>query len=191
MVTESKAVFDVDSEEGCGTTVMIKNTGNIFIGRFKMLKVLLVDDEPFIIQGLKVIIDWENEEFEIAGTASNGKEALQFLENENVDLVIADIRMPEMTGLELLETLRKDKKSDVYFVILSGYADFSYAQQAMQNDCTDYILKPVDKEMLLKVLNKVLVLKNEKNQINEDNKKMKQAYLAGHLISLIRANMMK
>ncbi len=72
-----------------------------------MLKVLLVDDEPFIIQGLKVIIDWENEEFEIAGTASNGKEALQFLENENVDLVIADIRMPEMTGLELLETLRK------------------------------------------------------------------------------------
>lgn len=75
-----------------------------------MLKVLLVDDEPFIIQGLKVLIDWENEEFEIAGTASNGKEALQFLENENVDLVIADIRMPEMTGLELLETLRKDKK---------------------------------------------------------------------------------
>lgn len=151
-----------------------------------MLKVLLVDDEPFIIQGLKVLIDWENEEFEIAGTASNGKEALQFLENENVDLVIADIRMPEMTGLELLETLRKEKKSDVYFVILSGYADFSYAQQALQNDCTDYILKPVDKEMLLKVLSKVLVLKNEKNQINEDNKKMKQAYLARHLISLIQ-----
>lgn len=151
-----------------------------------MLKVLLVDDEPFIIQGLKVIIDWENEGFEIAGMVSNGKEALQFLENENVDLVIADIRMPEMTGLELLETLRKEKKSDVYFVILSGYADFSYAQQAMQNDCTDYILKPVDKEMLLKVLNKVLVLKNEKNKIDEDNKKMKQAYLAGHLISLIR-----
>lgn len=104
-----------------------------------MLKVLLVDDEPFIIQGLKVIIDWENEGFEIAGMVSNGKEALQFLENENVDLVIADIRMPEMTGLELLE-----------------------------------------------VLNKVLVLKNEKNKIDEDNKKMKQAYLAGHLISLIR-----
>ena len=82
-----------------------------------MLKVLLVDDEPFIIQGLKVIIDWENEGFEIAGMVSNGKEALQFLENENVDLVIADIRMPEMTGLELLETLRKDKKSDVYFCI--------------------------------------------------------------------------
>ena len=129
-----------------------------------MLKVLLVDDEPFIIQGLKVIIDWENEGFEIAGMVSNGKEALQFLENENVDLVIADIRMPEMTGLELLETLRKKKKSDVYFVILSGYADFSYAQQAMQNDCTDYILKPVDKEMLLKVLNKVLVLKTRKTR---------------------------
>ncbi len=151
-----------------------------------MLKVLLVDDEPFIIQGLKVIIDWENEGFEIAGTASNGKEALQFLEKEDVDLVIADIRMPEMTGLELLEALRKDKKSDVYFVILSGYAEFGYAQQAMQNDCTDYILKPVDKDMLLKVLSKVLVLKNEKKQINENNKKMKQAYLARHLIALIQ-----
>ena len=93
-----------------------------------MLKVLLVDDEEEVYSVIMKKLDWE------AGMVSNGKEALQFLENENVDLVIADIRMPEMTGLELLETLRKEKKSDVYFVILSGYADFSYAQQAMQND---------------------------------------------------------
>lgn len=151
-----------------------------------MLRVLLVDDEPFIIQGLKVIINWEDEGFEIAATASNGNEALDFLRREKVDLIIADIRMPEVTGLELLEKIRKENLSDAYFVILSGYAEFSYAQQAMQNDCTDYILKPVDKEMLLKVLNKVLVLRNKENLINENNKKMQQAYLARHLIALIQ-----
>lgn len=56
-------------------------------------------------------------------------------------------------------------------MILSGYADFSYAQQALQNDCTDYILKPVDKEMLLKVLSKVLVLKNEKTRSTKITKR--------------------
>ena len=59
-----------------------------------MLKVLLVDDEPFIIQGLKVLIDWEQEGYMIAGTASNGKEAYDFLKKESVDLIIADIQMP-------------------------------------------------------------------------------------------------
>lgn len=65
-----------------------------------MLKVLLVDDEPFILQGIKVIIDWEKEGFEIAATAENGLEALEYLKKEKVDLIIADIRMPGMTGLD-------------------------------------------------------------------------------------------
>lgn len=59
-----------------------------------MLKVLLVDDEPFILQGLKLLVDWENEGFRVAGTAANGMEALAFLKKEKVDLVIADIKMP-------------------------------------------------------------------------------------------------
>ena len=151
-----------------------------------MLKVLLVDDEPFILQGIKVLIDWEQEGFTIAGTAANGKEALVFLKENKVDLIIADIRMPEMTGLELLEKIRKEQISDAYFVILSGYAEFSYAQQAMHNDCTDYILKPIDKEVLRKLLNKVLALKNEKEEQNANTRKMEQAYLARHVISMIQ-----
>lgn len=82
-----------------------------------MLKVLLVDDEPFILQGLKLLVDWEKEGFRIARTAANGMEALAFLKKEKVDLVIADIKMPQMTGLELLEHIRKEKISDAYFVI--------------------------------------------------------------------------
>ena len=77
-----------------------------------MLKVLLVDDEPFILQGLKLLVDWEKGGFRIAGTAANGMEALAFLKKEKVDLVIADIKMPQMTGLELLEHIRKEKISD-------------------------------------------------------------------------------
>ena len=62
-----------------------------------MLKVLLVDDEPFILEGLKLLIDWEQEGYEITGTAVNGLEALEFLKKEMVDLIIADIKMPQMT----------------------------------------------------------------------------------------------
>ena len=94
-----------------------------------MLKVLLVDDEPFILQGLKVLIEWQKEGAEIVGTATNGKEALEFLKKEKVDLVITDIKMPIMTGIELLATIRNQNLSEAYFVILSGYADFSYGRK--------------------------------------------------------------
>jgi len=65
-----------------------------------LLKVLLVDDEPFILQGLKILIDWEQEGFEVVKTAANGEEALEYLRGEQVDLIIADIKMPVVTGLE-------------------------------------------------------------------------------------------
>ena len=113
-----------------------------------MLKVLLVDDEPFIIQGLKVLIDWEQEGYMIAGTASNGKEAYDFLKKESVDLIIADIQMPVMTGLDLQEAIRKENLSNAYFVILSGYADFEYAKEAIALGSAYYLLKPVDPDEL-------------------------------------------
>lgn len=150
-----------------------------------MLKVLLVDDEPFILQGIKVIIDWEKEGFEIAATAENGLEALEYLKKEKVDLIIADIRMPGMTGLELLEQIRSEEISDAYFVILSGYAEFDYARRAMQNKCTEYLLKPVDRETLLKLLHKVRALSDRERQESKAHEKMEHAYFSRHLISLI------
>ena len=77
-----------------------------------MLRVLLVDDEPFILQGIKMLIDWEQEGFEIAGMAANGKEAIAFLDPELVVFFIADTRMPFMSGLELLETIIREKLSN-------------------------------------------------------------------------------
>ena len=106
------------------------------------MKVLIADDEPFILQGLSVLIDWEAEGCEIVRKATNGMEALDYLRQNSVDLVISDIKMPEMSGLELLEKIRTEKISDAYFIFLSGYNEFAYAQKAMRYSCMDYLLKP-------------------------------------------------
>lgn len=150
-----------------------------------MQKVLLVDDEPFILQGLKVLIEWEQEGFEIAATASNGAEALAYLRENKADLIIADINMPEMTGLELLERIRMEKLSEAYFIILTGYAKFSYAQQAIQYDCMDYILKPIEKKDLIQVLHKVLTRSEHVIQRTKTGMKMERAYLARNMIAVI------
>ena len=114
-----------------------------------MLKVLLVDDEPFILQGLQILVEWEKEGYEIVAALSNGKEALDYLRSHEVDLIISDIQMPVMTGLELLETIQKEKISNARFAILTGYDDFSYAQRALKYNSMDYILKPVQKKDIL------------------------------------------
>ena len=149
-----------------------------------MLKVLLVDDEPFILQGLTVLVDWQKEGFEIAGTAVNGEEALDFLIKNEVDLIIADIKMPVMTGLELLAKIRKENISEAYFAILSGYADFNYAQEAIRYKCTDYVLKPVEKDELLSVLRRVASMHQTVEEKKKDNKRMEQAYLARNMIAV-------
>lgn len=130
-----------------------------------MLKVLLVDDEPFILQGLKILIDWEEQGFEVIATASNGEDAYEYLKNNETDLVICDIQMPKMTGLELISRVKENNISNAHFVILSGYADFSYAQKAISYNVSDYILKPVDAQNLIKVLEKV-----KKNNVDKTKK---------------------
>ncbi len=150
-----------------------------------MLKVLLVDDEPFIVQGLSVLIDWQKEGYEIIATAANGKEALEYLKENKVDLIIADIKMPVMSGLELLETIRKEQISDAYFVILSGYSDFAFAQQAIRHKCMDYVLKPVEKEELTAILRKAARM-SENTKIDEQNQKiLERAYLARNVLALL------
>ncbi len=147
------------------------------------MKVLFVDDEPIITQGLRVLIDWENEGFEIAGSVQNGNEALKFLKKEPVDLVLTDIRMPECSGLELLETVKDQGISEAYFIIMSGYDDFSYAQQAIRAGCLDYILKPVDADELLKIVRKVRSLEEARKEDEERRSRMEHAYLDRNMIT--------
>ncbi len=150
-----------------------------------MLKVLLVDDEYFIVQGLLVLIDWKAEGYEVAATAANGQKALDYLRENKVDLVITDIAMPGMDGLELLETVRREHVSEAAFVILSGYSDFAYAQQAIRNGSMDYLLKPVEREELLRILRRFNHLSEHAKQEQQDQERYEEAYLARNIISLL------
>ena len=150
------------------------------------LKVLLVDDEPFILQGLTVLVDWEESGYRIVKTAANGMEALEYLMENQVDLIIADIRMPVMTGLELLQQIREKKISDAYFIILSGYNDFKYAQKAIHYSCMDYILKPVQREVLLELLERTSRQKEIVVKQKEDNNRMQRVYFTQNLTALLR-----
>ena len=131
-----------------------------------------------------MLLDWEAAGYEVHA-ATNGKEALDYYKYNPVDLIIADIKMPVMTGLELLKELRETLNSDVYFVILSGYAEFNYAQEALRYNCTDYILKPVEKEQLIGILGTVSALNSEKETLNQDRAKKERAYLDRNLMALL------
>lgn len=153
---------------------------------FMSLKVMLVDDEPIIMQGLSLLIDWSSEGYEIVKMAENGREALDYLGQEAVDLIITDIRMPEMDGMELIRQVRETKVSDAYIVLLSGYGDFEFAKQAIKFNCTDYILKPIQEKMLLDSLRSVAAKKKRTIQKQEDNLRLKRTYLEKNLLELLR-----
>lgn len=112
-----------------------------------MYKVIIVDDEPAIRNGLRVLIPWEKYQFTSVEVAANGKEALELYHAERADLMIVDIRMPELDGLQLIELIRSEDKN-ISFIVLSGYADFDYARKAMACQVENYILKPVNEEEL-------------------------------------------
>ncbi|WP_062354054.1 response regulator transcription factor [Bacillus kwashiorkori] len=116
-----------------------------------MFKVVLVDDQPIITQGLKALIDWEDYGFEINYIAQDGLEALNYLKTNPVDLLITDIIMPNMTGLELIKEV-KIILPQLKCVILSGYQEFDYIKQGLMLGIENYLVKPVDEEELLKTI---------------------------------------
>ncbi len=119
-----------------------------------MYKVLIVDDEPRIRDGLATLIEWDELGFVVVDKAANGIDALNKYKRLEPDLIIADIRMPEMSGLELVRTIRS-AGGTMHVLILSGYADFEYAKQAMTLRIDGYLLKPVDEDELIEYLVKL------------------------------------
>ncbi len=125
-----------------------------------MFKAFVVDDEPSVLEGLKIMIPWSELDFELCGESSDGQEALLKLEELQPHLIITDIRMPVKNGLELISEVRR-LNTDMEFVILSGYSDFAYAQEAMRHQVCHYLLKPLDKDEIISVLRKI------KNRLDE------------------------
>lgn len=108
-----------------------------------MFKLLLVDDEPDILNGMANGIPWALWGFEVVGKAKNGLEALEFIEKERPHVVLSDIRMPQMDGLQLMKKLNQTYP-DIKLIILSGYSDVEYLKEAIKNHVAEYLLKPTD-----------------------------------------------
>ena len=118
--------------------------------------VLIVDDEYMLRESLQRRISEADESFKIMSLCEEGRSALRVLEKESVQVVFTDIRMPEMDGLELAKRIH-ERYPEILTVILTGYADFEYAQEAIRQGVFDYLLKPVSDEKLTAVLEKLSV----------------------------------
>ncbi|GGI46559.1 hypothetical protein GCM10008018_17700 [Paenibacillus marchantiophytorum] len=118
-----------------------------------MYKVLLVDDERFVLESLKGSLDWESNGFTVCGTAENGIEALELIGTLQPDVVFTDIRMPGMSGLEFIKKAKEI--SACAFVVVSGIAEFSYAQKAITFGVEGYCIKPFDEDEIVSILKKI------------------------------------
>ncbi|OKP89807.1 response regulator transcription factor [Paenibacillus sp. P32E] len=119
-----------------------------------MLKVLFADDEPLMLEGLRLLVDWEELDFEVCGEALDGEDALQLIHSTRPDLVITDVRMPVIDGLELIKIFA-ESDFQPKFIIFSGYADFEYAKEALRYGVSNYLTKPLDEIELTEALQTV------------------------------------
>ncbi len=130
-------------------------------------KVLIADDEPIILQRLS--LNLKRVGFTIVGLAETGKQALRMFGEIRPDIIISDIAMPVLSGIELLETIRRED-TKVKFIFLTGHSEFDYAMSALKHDASDYLLKPLDSNKLFDVLQKTI----DKIDYEEEQESMKR-----------------
>lgn len=150
-----------------------------------MIRLLIVDDERLEREGVKYLLSQENKEWRIY-EAANGKDALQILREEKIDLLLTDIKMPHMDGLELTSKA-KELYPELPVVIFSGYSDFAFAQEAMRYGVTEYVLKPVDPEEFHKIIQKTESMiserKEKQKQEQQEQDFLQQYFLENYLYS--------
>lgn len=144
-----------------------------------MITILIVDDEKLERNGIKFLLKREAGEYQIL-EASNGREALSILKTHSVDILLSDIKMPYMNGLELSEKVR-GQYPELPIVIFSGYNDFSYAREALRYGVSDYVLKPVDPAEFHKTLDKVTAYLAER-QDSEAKQSRREDYLKKYFL---------
>ena len=127
-------------------------------------KVLIVDDEFRIGQLIKRLIKWEELFLECVDVLDNGEAAYEMILKKKPDIVITDIRMPKINGLELVR-MTNEVRDDIRFIIISGYKEFEYAHKALQYGVNNYLLKPINEAELNEVLNKVIAELSENNAV--------------------------
>ena len=133
-----------------------------------MYRILLVDDEILVRDAIRENIDWKAMDCELVGVCENGQEAAEFVKSQEVDIVLTDICMPYMDGMELSHYLH-DNYPDIVIVIFSGFSDFEYAKKAIQYDVSEYLLKPVTAMELTGVISR---MKEKVEQRKAERRKM-------------------
>ncbi|MFA9396687.1 MAG: response regulator [Clostridiaceae bacterium] len=134
-----------------------------------MYKVLVVDDEKLVRKGIVFGIDWAALDCMVIAEAKNGNEGIEAVEKYNPDLIITDIKMPQMDGIEMLRKIRASS-NNIHVIFLTAYSDFEYAQNAIRLSAVDYLLKPFEDGDLEKVVTKVCkMIQNERKQKRKEN----------------------
>lgn len=146
-----------------------------------MYKVLLVDDEYMITEGLKRLIPFDKWDMEVVATANHADDALDYVREHPVDIVISDVNMPDKTGLEMIGEM-KELLPNAYYILLSGYQEFDYVKKAMNLNVVDYLVKPVDKVELERLLEKIASQLGEKSHEPEIlNQQLDEEAFKAHL----------
>lgn len=120
-----------------------------------MYKVVIADDEPWALYRIQNLINWNDIGFEVCGTATDGISALKLINSTQPDLLLSDIRMPGLDGLELVRKVKSTVPNTVV-IFITGFSEFSYAQEAIRQGVFDFLVKPVRKDDLLTALERVL-----------------------------------
>ena len=141
-----------------------------------MYTILLVDDEDEVRRSIKELTPWNDYGFSVIGEASNGMEALDFVEETLPDVIITDIRMPYLDGIGFIEAVRKNISSSVDVIILSGYDEFTFAQTAMRLNVAEYVLKPVSVESMCEILKRTRARLDEDRAKVSDSSKLNAFY---------------
>lgn len=133
-----------------------------------MYQVYLIDDEPWVLIGLERLISWEEYGFCVAGKSTSSREAWAKIVETKPDVVITDIRMPGLNGLELLKKIGEEKL-DTKVILVSGFAEFEYARTAIREGAFDYLVKPISKEQLSDCIKKLGDLLKESKKAQDNN----------------------
>jgi two-component system, response regulator YesN len=139
-------------------------------------KVVIIDDEPWTREVIKTLGAWENLGLEVVGEASDGEFGLELIRQTAPDIILTDVKMPHLNGIELVDLLRKENNKSLV-IFISGYDDYTYIRSALKLDAVDYLLKPLKAEELNKQLNTCLQLLSKRNEVRNEGKGLESGFL--------------
>lgn len=152
-----------------------------------MKNVILVDDNELSLEGIRQNIDWAAMDAQVCATCTNAYEALETLKTHEADLIVSDICMPQMSGLDMTREIVRTKPH-IKFIFISAYDDFKYAKEAIRLGICDYVEKPIDYGYLSEVIHKVLKQSREEQEILQQLKRSRPALIQQFLHDLINSS---